>query len=121
MDSSRENIRRDNELLQELLEEHKTKIANLTKNLEETTSSLANYKALASKSEDCSKLSSTAGRLMESISLLQKESDTLKESKIVLQCENDYLKNRNKDLETYRQHMDRIALGKQQEIARLRD
>jgi hypothetical protein len=71
-----------------LLEEHKTKIADLTKNLEETNTALANYKALANKSEDFgnSKLSASSARLLESVSVLQKENDNLREAKLVLQC-----------------------------------
>jgi hypothetical protein len=38
-----------------------------------------------------------------------------------LDCENNYLKSRNRDLETYRHHLDRLTVGKQQEISRLRD
>ena len=110
---SMEVVRKDNGLLQELLEQHKTRIADLQKQLEEANSSLSMYKAAHVKSEQLKSNSGFSGRFIDKIVALQKENDSLKELKLTLQCENDYLKNRNRDLEEYRHQLDRMTIGKQ--------
>lgn len=115
-----EVVRKDNELLQELLDEHKARIVSLQKQLDEANASLSLLKASQLKTEDL-KVAGLSGRYIEKITSLQHDYDALKETQMVLQCENDYLKNRNQDLEEYRHQLDRMTVGKQTEIARLRD
>lgn len=77
------------------------------------------YKAVHAKAEE-PKGSSFSGRFIDKITALQKDYDSMREARTTLQYENDYLKTRCRDLEEYRHQLDRMTVGKQTEIARLR-
>jgi maltodextrin utilization protein YvdJ len=75
------------------------------------------------KSKDKMNNSRTAitDKTMEELAEWQRQADTEKENRLKYQYENDFLKNRNKDLESQREELEKLLAYKQKEIIKLRE